>query len=190
MVVKAAMTLSAMLALTYNSNLKINIFEIREDLSSIMLQDCGHIDNYASWMDWKAKDQNLSTGPMTTDTDGDTDIAKIIAKMSGLEHIFNLLCRIPRNNKWKVFLERVMDKNAIMTATPNEIVTKLVKKEAAIKRENGLAPEALLFAKKVGRGGRGGNVGKSTKSDNSEDRRDNNDDTKEKDFRKCFHCQW
>jgi hypothetical protein len=79
----------------------------------------------------------------------------------------------------------MMDKNATMTATPDEIVTKLVEKQAATKRENGLAPEALLFAKKGGRGGRGGKVVKSPKRD----KRDNKDDRKEKVFRKCFHWQ-
>jgi len=75
------------------------------------------------------------------------DTAKTIAKMSEQEHIFYLLHGIPRNNEWKVFLELMKDKNAMMTTMPDEIVTKLVDKEAAIKRENGLAPEALLFAK-------------------------------------------
>jgi len=78
-----------------------------------------------------------------------------------------------------------MVKNATMTATANGIVTKLVKKEAAIKRENRLAPEALLIAMKGGTDGRGGKVGKSPKRD----KRDNKDDRKEKDFRKCAHCQ-
>ena len=72
-----------------------------------------------------------------------------------------------------------------MTAMPKEIITKLVEKEAAIKRENVLAPEALLFAKNGGKGGRGGKVGKSPRRDKS----DNKDDRKEKDLRKCFHCQ-
>jgi len=78
----------------------------------------------------------------------------------------------------------------MMTTTADEIVTKLVKKEAAIKRENGLAPEALLFAKKGGRGGRGGKVGKSPKRDKRDDKRDNKGDNnrKEKDLQKCFHC--
>jgi len=79
-----------------------------------------------------------------------------------------------------------MDKNAMMSATPNEIVTKLIEKEAAIKRETGLAPEALLFAKKGG--GNGGEAGKGGRSP-KQDKRDNKDDRKEKDFRKCFHCQ-
>jgi len=87
-----------------------------------------------------------------------------------------------------------MDKNATMTATPDEIVTKLVEKEAAIKRENGLAPEALPFAKKHGKGGGGnggkaGKGGRSPKRDKRDDKRDNKNDRKEKDFRKCFHCQ-
>ena len=85
-----------------------------------------------------------------------------------------------------------MDKNPTMTTTPDEIVTKLVEKEAAISRENGLAPEALLLAKKGGRGGRGGSggkVGKSPKRDKRDDKRDIKDDRKEKDSRKCFHCQ-
>ena len=74
--------------------------------------------------------------------------------MSEQEQIFYLLHGIPRNNEGKIFPELMMDKNATMTATPDEIVTKVVEKEAAIKKEKGFAPEALLFAKKGG-----GNIG-------------------------------
>jgi hypothetical protein len=114
--------------------------------------------------------------------------------MSEQEYIFYLLRGIPRNDKWKVFLELMIDKNATMTATPDEVVTKRGEKEAAIKRENGLAPEALLFAKKGGKGGNGGNSSKAGKGgegprrDSRDDKRDNKGD-KEKDCRKCFHCQ-
>jgi len=184
-VVDDAKTLWEKLASAYKSKLKLNIFEIREDLWSIKLQDCGDVDNYASRIDRKVKDYNLCAGPTTTDTDADAN-AKTIAKMSEQEHIFYLLRGIPRNDEWKVFLELMMDKNATMTATPDEIVTKLVEKEAAIKREKGLAPEALLFAKKGG--GNGGKAGKGGKSPRK-DKRDSKDERKEKDFRKCFHCQ-
>jgi hypothetical protein len=180
-------TLWEKLASAYKSKLKLNIFEIREDLWSIKLQDCGDVDNYASRIDRKVKDYNLCAGPTapsTTDTDADT--AKTIAKMSEQEHIFYLVRGIPRNDEWKVFLALMMDKNATMTATPDEIVTKLVEKEAAIKREKGLAPEALLFAKKGG--GNGGKAGKGGKSPRK-DKRDSKDERKEKDFRKCFLCQ-
>jgi len=54
----------------------------------------------------------------------------------------------------------MMDKNTRMTATPDEIVTMLIKKEAEIKREIGLAPEALLFAQNGGKGDRGVKGGK------------------------------
>jgi hypothetical protein len=162
-VIDDAKTLWEKLASAYKSKLKLNIFEIREDLWSIKLQDCGDVDNYASQIDRKVKDYNLCAGPSTTDTDAtDTDSAKTIAKMSEQEHSFYLLRGIPRNDKWKVFLELMMDKNTTMTATPDEIVTKLVEKEAAIKREKGLAPEALLFAKKGG--GNGGKAGKGSRS--------------------------
>jgi hypothetical protein len=46
----------------------------------------------------------------------------------------------------------MMDKNATATLTPDEIVIKLVEKEAMMKRENGLGQEALLFAKGNGKG--------------------------------------
>jgi len=105
--------------------------------------------------------------------------------MSEQEHIFDLLCGIPGNDEWKVFLQLMIINNTTMTATPDEIITKLVEKEAAIKRENGLAPEVLLFAKKGRKGCRWGKVGKSPKRD----KRDNKDDRKEKDVRRCFHCQ-
>jgi len=181
------------LASAYKSKLKVNIFDIREDLSTIKLQDCGEVDNYASQIDRKVKDYNHCAGPTapsTTDTDADTDTAKKISKMCEQEHIFYLLRGIRRNDKWKVFLELMTDKNATMTATSNEIVTKLVEKEAAIKRENGLASEALLFAMKGGTGGgNGGQAGRGGKSPRR-DKRDNKGDNagKEKDFRKWFHC--
>jgi hypothetical protein len=141
-VVEDAKTLWEMLTSAYKSKLKLNIFEIREDLWSIKLQDCPVVDNYASRIDPKVKDYDLCTGltaPSTTDAVAtDTDSAKTITKMSKQKHIFYLLCGIPKNNEWKVFLELMMDKNATITATPDEIITKLVEKEAAIKRENGL----------------------------------------------------
>jgi len=188
-VVDDAKTLWEKLAAAYKSKLKLNIFEIGEDLWSIKLQDCGDVDNYVSQIDRKSKDYNLCAGPTTpstTDTDADTHSGKTIAKMSEQEHIFYLLRGIPRNDKWKVIRELMMDKNATMTATPDEIVTKLVEKEAAIKRDKGLAPEALLFTKKGG--GNGGKAGKGGRSP-KRDKRDNKDERKEKDFRKCFHCQ-
>jgi len=196
-VVDDAKTVWEKLASAYKSKLKLNIIEIREDLWSIKLQDGRDVDNYALQIDRNVKNYNLCAGPTTTDTDADAN-AKTIAKMSEQEHISYLLRGIPSNDEWKVFPGLMMDKNATMTATPNEIVTKLVEKDAAIKRENGLAPQALLFAKKGGKGGsggyggRGGKGGKSPKMDKRDDKRDNkgDNDRKEKDFQKCFHCLW
>jgi hypothetical protein len=80
--------------------------------------------------------------------------AKAMAKMSEQERIFYLLQGVPRNDECKVFLVLMMNNNAKMTAKPNEIIiTKLISKEATITREKRLAPEALLCAKKGGRGG-------------------------------------
>jgi hypothetical protein len=76
-----------------------------------------------------------------------------------------------------------MDKKATMTATPDEIITKLIDQEAAIMRENRLSPEALLFAKKGGKAGQGG---RSPKREKRHYKGDN--DRKEKDYRMCFHC--
>jgi len=178
----------------YKSKLKCNIFEIREDLWSIKLQDCRDVDNYPSWIARKVNNYNLCAGPTvpsTTDTDApNMDSAKTIPKASEQEHIFYLLLGIPRNDEWKVVLELMRNKNATMTTTPDEIITKLVEKEAAIKIDNGLTPQALLFAKKGGKGGNGGKAGKGGKSpkrDMRDKKRDNN--RKEKDLRKCLHCQ-
>jgi hypothetical protein len=91
---------------------------------------------------------------------------------------------MPRNDKWKVFLELMMDNNTTMTAAHDEIVTMLIEKPAAIQRGNGLTPEALLFAKNSGKGSNGGNGGKASKANRSpkSDKRDNEDERKEKDF--------
>ena len=75
-VVDDAKTLWEKLASAYKSKLKLNIFEIREDLWSIKLQDCRDVNNYASRIDWKVKDYNLCAGPTTADTDAtDTDVS-------------------------------------------------------------------------------------------------------------------
>jgi len=58
-VVDNAKTLWEKLASAYKSKLKLNIFEIREDLWSLKLKDCGDVDNYASRIDRKVKDYNL-----------------------------------------------------------------------------------------------------------------------------------
>ena len=190
MVVDDAKSLWEKLASAYKSKLKLNIFEIGEDFWSIKLQDCGDVDSYALWTNLTVRDYHLCAGPSTTDTDAtNMDSAKTISQMSEREHIFYLLRRIPNKDVWKVFLELMMDKNATMTTTPDEIVTKLIEMDAAIKRENGLAPEALLIAKK---GGKGGNReadkgGKSPNRDMRDHKGDN--DRKVKDLRKCIHCQ-
>jgi hypothetical protein len=190
-VVDDAKMLWELLASAYRSKLKFNIFEIREDIWSIQLQDCRDVDNYASQIDQKVKDYNLCAGPTTTDPGTNTHSAKTIAKMSEQEHIFYLFRRIPMNDEWKVFLELMMEKIATLTATPDEIVTKLVENEAAIKREKGLAPEALHFAKKDGgNGGKACKAGRSPRRDKRDDKTDNkgDNDRKENEFRKCFHC--
>ena len=85
MVVDDAKTLWEKLASGYKSNLKLNIFETREDIWRMKLEDCRDVDNYASRIDQKVKDYNLCTGwkaPSTTDTDAaDMYSAKTIAKM-------------------------------------------------------------------------------------------------------------
>jgi hypothetical protein len=97
--------------------------------------------------------------------------------MSEQEHIIYLLRGMPRNDELKVFLGLIMDKNATMTATPDEIVTTLVEKDSAIKRANGPAPEALIFAKTGG--GNGGKAGKGGRSPRR-DKRDNQGDNDRK----------
>jgi len=81
-VIDDAKTLMEKLPSAFKSKLKLKIFEIRDDLSSTKLHECEDVDNYASRIDRKVKHYNLCTGPLTTDTDADTDTAKTIALMS------------------------------------------------------------------------------------------------------------
>jgi hypothetical protein len=45
------------------------MFEIRDNVWSIMQQSCGDVDNYALWIDYMVKDYNPCTRPATTNTD-------------------------------------------------------------------------------------------------------------------------
>jgi len=184
-VVKDAKTIWGKLTSAYKSKLKLHIFRITEEIWSIKQQNCWDVDDYTSQIDPKVKDYNLCAGPSTTAIDTNMDSAKTNTRMSEQECIFYLLCGIPRNDEWRVFLELMMDKNAMMTTTPKEIVTKLVEKEAAIKEENWLAPEPLLCAMYSGNAGRGSSGGRSLKMDKRYSKNDRN----ENDLPKCFHCQ-
>jgi hypothetical protein len=181
-VVEDAKTLWEKLASAYKSKLKLKIFEIRQDIWSSRLEPCGDVDNYALRIDWKFKEYNLCPGPSTTVTDADT--AKSNPKVSEQEHIFYLLRGIPRNDDWEVSQELMMDKHVTITATPHEIVTKLVEKETVMTRGNGCGPEALLFAMKGsnggGNGGKAGKGGRSPKRDKRDDKRDDKGDNERK----------
>jgi len=76
---------------------------------------------------------------------------------------------------------------ATITDTHNEIVSKPVKKKAAIKTENGLAPEAVFVAKITGKSGNGGKLGKAANIKKWL-REIIQNDNKETDHGKCIHC--
>jgi hypothetical protein len=88
-IVEETNTVYDKLASPYRSKLKLNLFDIREDLWSIKLQICGVVDNCALRIDWKVKDYHLCGGPLTTNTAPDMDTAKAIGKMSEHAHITN-----------------------------------------------------------------------------------------------------
>jgi hypothetical protein len=177
-----ARTLGEKLATAYKAKLKFNIFQIREELVGIRLEDCHDVDPYALRIDQKVKDYNLCSEQSTLD-------AKTLAKMTDEEHVFNHLRGIPRNDDRQFFLELMMDKNATATLTPDEIVIKLVEKETTIKHENYLGQEALLFAKGNTKGnakgnGKGKSKGrKSWKGDESDE-----DQGDRKSQPTCFYC--
>ena len=56
-----ARTLWEKLATVYKSKLKFNVFEIRQELVGIRLEDCYDVDTYASQIDQKVKDYNFCT---------------------------------------------------------------------------------------------------------------------------------
>ena len=178
-----ARTLWEKLATAYKAKLKFNVVQIREELLGIRLKDCDDVETYALRIDQKVKDYNLCSEPSTSDA-----TTRTLAKMTDEEHVFYLLRGIPRNDDWQFFLELMMDKNATATLTPDEIVIKLVEKEATIKRENGLGQEALLFAKGNTKGNAKGNAkgkGKGRKSWKG-DESDKDQDRKGKPT--CFYC--
>jgi hypothetical protein len=62
---------------------------------------------------------------MTNDTDAANTnaTAMTIAIMSEQVHILYHLPGIPSNDKWKLFLEHMMDNNVTLTTTPGEIIS-------------------------------------------------------------------
>jgi len=175
-----ARTLWEKLPMVYKAKLKFNVFQIKEELLGIRNEDCDDVDTYALQIDQKVKDYNLCSEPLTSLS----DMTRTLAKMTDEEYEIYLLRGMPRNDDWQFFLELMMDKNAMATLTPDEIVIKVVEKEATIQHENGLGQEALLLAKGNGKGNakKKGKRLKSWKGDES----DEDQDRKGKPT--CFHC--
>ena len=139
--------------------MKFNVFQIREELLGLRLEDCDEVDTYALQINQKVNDYNLHSEQSSS------DVTKTLAKMTDEEHVFYLLRGIPRNDDWQFCLVLIMDMNTKATLTPDEIVIKLVEQEATIKRENRLGQEALLFAKGNAKGNaKGKGNGKGRKS--------------------------
>jgi hypothetical protein len=120
-VVNNVKTLCEKLASAYKSKLKLKIFENMENLWSVNLEDCGDVDNYLSPIDRNNKECNLCAvpiAPSSADTNAaNTDAsAKRIAKMSEQQHIVYLLHGRPRNDKWEVSLDPMMNHNGMRTA--------------------------------------------------------------------------
>jgi len=170
-------TLWEKLATAYKAKLKFNVFQIQEELLGIRLEDCDDADTYALRIDQMVKDYILCLEPSSSDA------TRALAKMTDKEHVFYLLRGIPRNDDWQFILELMIDKNATATLTPDEIVIKLVKKEATIKHEKGVGKEALLFAKGSAKGKSKGKGSKSWKGDESDE-----DLGDRKSQLTCFYC--
>jgi len=179
-----ARTLWENMVTAYKSKLKVNVFQIREQLLGIRLQDCEDVDTYALRIDQKVNDCNLCSEPLTSLW----AVTRTLARMTDEEHVFYLPRGKPRNDFGQFFAELMMDKNATATLTPNEIVMMMVEKEATMKPEQRLGHKALLFAKGTTKRKGKGNAKwkdqgrKSWKGDKS----DEDQDCKDKPT--CFHC--
>jgi len=181
-----AWTLWEKLATAYKAKLKFNVIQIREERLGIRLEDCDDADTYALRIDQKVKYYNECSEPSRSSS----GTIRTLAKMTDEERVFYLLRGIPRNDNWQFFLELMMDKNATATLTPDEIVIKLVEKQATIKRENGLGQEALLFAKGNGKGNAKGNAKGKGKGNGRKSRKgdESDEDQDRKGKPTCFYC--
>ena len=142
-----------------------------------------------SKIDEKVSVYNLCADSMTGSDDSDT-----IPKMSKQEHVFYLLRGVPRNDDWKVFLE-VLRNKPDLPVKPEEVVTKLVAQEAAIKREKGMSVDSdiLLFTRsqrksqtRRHRNGRSNENDTESDSDSSDGKFGHN--AARRDSRECYEC--
>ena len=88
--VKDAKELWEKLATAYRTKLQLNIFDIREDLLNLRLEDCEGVDSYVLKIDEKVSAYNLCADSTETTATGGDD-SDTIPKMSKQEHVFYLL---------------------------------------------------------------------------------------------------
>jgi len=95
-----ARTLWEKLATAYKAKLNFNVFQIREELLGIRLEDCDDVDSYASRIDQKVKHHNRCSEPSRSSSHA----RRTLAKMTDEEHMFYPLHGIPGNDDWQFFL--------------------------------------------------------------------------------------
>ena len=78
------------LATAYRTKRQLNMFDIREDLFNLRLEDCETVDSYVSKKDEKVSAYNLCADSTRTTATGGDD-SDTTPKMSKQKHVFYFL---------------------------------------------------------------------------------------------------
>jgi len=121
----------------YKSQVKLNVWALRDEMSVVKLSNCENVQEYASKIQGHVNDFNLcadsSTGSGT---------------MPKSEHSYYLMQGIPKDDDWRFFTQLMYNKIDTLADKPEEIVMKMKAHEARHQQEvDSESIELLALAK-------------------------------------------
>jgi hypothetical protein len=119
----------------YKSQVKLNVWALRDEMSAVKLSNCENVQEYASKIQGHVNDFNLcadsSTGSGT---------------MPKSEHSYYLMQGVPKDDDWRFFTKLMYDKIDTLADKPEEIVTKMKAHKAQLQKDDD-SEVAAMFSK-------------------------------------------
>jgi len=169
----------------YKSKVKLNVWALRDEMSTVKLSNCENVQKYASKIKGYVNDFNLCAESSTS-------------TMPKSEHSYYLMQGIPKDDDWRFFTQLMYDKIDTLADIPEKIVIKMKAHGARHQQEVDLESiELLALAKtrmksekrssKHSRKSRKSH-GSGSKSDGSSSESEKHRRRNWKDTQECYRC--
>ena len=120
----------------YRSNVKMNVWSLRDEMSAVRLCECENVQEYTSKIQSYVNHFNLCA-----DTDSSSTGS---GKMPKSEHTHCLMKGVPKDDDWRCFTHLMYNMIDTQADKPEEVVVKMRSREARLQKEDDLEVAAMF----------------------------------------------